>query len=399
MSKTKQPDESAGFFDTLLDKAITVRASDIHIDPLEDRRARIRIRVDGVLQDVEPPPEGMCLPVVDRVKAMADLDLDDASRRIPQVGRIMVKSHDAKYDLRVSTLPTVYGERVVIRILSRVAPVLDLAKIVSPDDIETVRSFCHLPNGIVVCAGPTGSGKTTLLYAMISEIDADKCGVFSIEDPVEYTLNGVAQVAVNARQGLTFPRLLRSVLRQDPDVVMVGEVRDAETLQVVAQTALTGHLVFTTLHTATAPGTIRRMLDIGLEPFLVNSSLAGVVAQRLVRKLCDECKKEATPDIALLPKDAADFVRKSEGATFYTAQGCDQCRKTGYYGRMATHEILTMDDRIRKAVLDSADVGGLRTAALAAGMKPLLVSGLQRAAAGLTSIEEVLRVVPAGPNI
>ncbi len=399
MSKARQADEAVGFFDALLENAINARASDIHIDPLEGGRARIRIRVDGVLQDVDPPPDGMCLPVVDRVKTMADLDLDDASRRIPQVGRIMIQHDDAKYDLRVSTLPTLFGERVVIRILSRIAPVLDLAQIVSADDLDTVRSLCHRPNGIVVCTGPTGSGKTTLLYAMISEIDADKCSVLSVEDPVEYNIEGVAQISVNPRQGLTFPRLLRSVLRQDPDVVMVGEIRDIETLQVVAQTALTGHLVFTTLHTATAPGVIRRMLDIGLEPFLVNSSLAAVIAQRLVRKLCDECKKEAEPDVALLPKDVADFVGKAEGATFYVPQGCDRCSKTGYYGRMAIHEILTMDDRIRKAVLVSGDVEALRTAALAAGMKPLLVSGLQRAAAGLTSIEEVLRVIPAGPNI
>jgi type II secretory ATPase GspE/PulE/Tfp pilus assembly ATPase PilB-like protein len=354
--------------------------------------------VDGVLQDVDPPPQGAYLPLVDRVKAMADLDLDDASRRVPQVGRIIVKHGDAKFDLRASTLPTVYGERVVVRILARVAPVLDIAQILSPENLDTVRSFCHLPNGVVVCTGPTGSGKTTLLYSMLSEIDADKCGVFSIEDPVEYHLDGVAQVAIDPRQGLTFPRVLRSILRQDPDVVLVGEIRDPETLQAVAQTALTGHLVLTTLHTATAPGAIRRMMDVGLEPFLLNSSLAAVIAQRLVRKLCDKCKEKSEPDIGLLPREAADFVRKSEGATFHVPKGCDAC-SGGYCRRMAIHEILTMDDRIRKAVLASADVASIRTAAMASGMKPMLIDGLERAAAGLTSIEEVLRVVPAGPNI
>jgi type II secretory ATPase GspE/PulE/Tfp pilus assembly ATPase PilB-like protein len=234
---------------------------------------------------------------------------------------------------------------------------------------------------------------------MLSEIDADKCSVLSIEDPVEYNLDGVAQVAINPRQGLTFPRVLRSVLRQDPDVVMVGEIRDPETLTLVAQTALTGHLVFTTLHTATAPGAIRRMMDMGLEPFLLNSSLAAVIAQRLARKLCDECKEKSDPDIGLLPREAADFVRKSEGATFYVPKGCDACSGTGYCRRIAIHEILTMDDRIRKAVLASADVGTLRAAALASGMKPMLIDGLERAAKGITSIEEILRITPTGPNI
>jgi len=325
MSKAKDPSEAARFFDALLDKAITARASDIHIDPLEDRRGRIRIRVDGVLQDLDPPPQGAYLPLVDRVKAMADLNLDDASRRVPQDGRIIVKHDDARFDLRLSTLPTIYGERVVIRILARVAPLLDLARIVSAENLDTVRSFCHLPNGIVVSCGPTGSGKTTLLYTLLNEVDRDRCCVMSIEDPVEVDLKGVGQIQLNRSQGLTFPRLLRSVLRQDPDVVMVGEIRDLETLNLIAQTALTGHLVFTTLHTATAPGAIRRMLDMGLEPFLLNSSIAAVIAQRLARKLCDECKEKSEPDIGLLPREAADFVRKSDGATFYVPKGCDAC--------------------------------------------------------------------------
>lgn len=376
----------------ILKKAIEDRASDIHIDPTEDGRGRIRLRVDGALDDIEPPPEGMYAALVSRIKIMADMDI--AERRLPQDGRIRLNVGGRKYDLRVSVVPVVHGERVVIRILSRESVRLELDRVVQGEELETVRRLCRLPHGVVLCVGPTGSGKTTLLYSMINAVNRDRLCVMSVEDPVEYHLEGVAQIQINPRIGVTFGRAMRSVMRQDPDVILLGEIRNLESLQVCIQAALTGHLVMTTLHTNTATDGLRRMIDIGLEPYLVNASVVGVIAQRLVRNLCENCRQEAAFEPSALPREAVSFLEKHEGPLF-AAKGCDRCRGTGYRGRIAIHEIILPGPRVRRAVAAGDDVAALREAALADGMKPMLINGLEKAVLGLTSVDEVVRVVPA----
>ncbi len=378
----------------LIHEAVARRASDIHLDPTEDGCGRIRFRVDGLLYDADRPPEGIFASLVNRIKIMACMDI--AERRLPQLGRIMLKIEEAKYDLRVSTTPTVFGERLVIRVLCRDVAPISLERIgFSDEELKTIRSLCHLPNGLIITTGPTGSGKTTLLYSLIREVDADKSNVMSVEDPVEFLIPSVAQIQVNPRLGFTFPRALRSVFRQDPDVVFVGEMRDLETVQAAATFAITGHLVFTTLHAPTASSAVTRIADIGLEPLLINSTLRAVIAQRLIRKLCTKCRHKAKPDLAALPPEAADFIRGLKDATFYSAKGCDTCRSTGYSGRTAVHEILLMNDAIRSAVSASAPHNELRKAALKSGMKPLLIRGIEKAAEGITSLEEVIRVCHA----
>ena len=394
------PDDDKGqtvkLLNLILIQAIKDKASDIHFEPFEDA-FKVRCRVDGVLYEMQPPPRELAARIVTRIKVMASMDI--AERRLPQDGRIQTVMDGRPYDLRVSSVPVMHGERIVLRILDREAVVLDLERLgLLDDDLAAVRELCYLPNGIVVVNGPTGSGKTTLLYSMLHEIDRDKCCVMSAEDPVEYRLDGVAQIQVNARRGLGFARILRSILRQDPDVIMLGEIRDLETLQIAVQCALTGHLLMTTLHANTSPGAIKRLLDMGLEPFLVNGSLAAVVTQRLVRVLCPECKEAAEPPLHSIPPQAAEFVRAAGPARFFAAKGCEACHGTGYRGRTAIHEILIPDERVRRAVAASADLAGIRDAALAAGMRPMLANGLAKAARGITSIQEVCRVAPHGPN-
>jgi len=394
---TSGPGAALEFVNTMIREAAKARASDIHLDPLEEGRGRIRLRVDGVLCDIDPPPQGLFPRIVTRIKIMANMDI--AERRRPQDGRILVDIEGKALDLRVSIVPTTGGQRVVMRILDRESVRLDLAQIgFLEEELDTVRELCHLPNGIVLCTGPTGSGKTTLLYAMLHEIDRDKHCVMSVEDPVEYIIEGVAQIAIRPQIGLTFARAMRSVLRQDPDVIMVGEIRDLETLQIVVQSSLTGHLVLTTLHANTSPGAIKRLLDIGLEPFLINSSLAGVISQRLVRVLCPNCKQKAKPALHSLPSEAVEFIHHAGGITFYAPNGCEACKGTGYRGRIGIHEILIPDDRTRETISTSADVTSLRKAALSAGVKPMILCGLEKAARGITSVEEVCRVIPRGPN-
>ena len=380
------------FVNLAIIEAVKQRASDIHIDPTENGRGRIRLRVDGVLRDAEPPPPGLHAKIISHIKIMACMDI--AERRLPQDGRIAVVVNDKSLDLRVSVVPTALGERAVVRILDRECIRLDLERIGFLDDeLATVRSLCHLPNGILICNGPTGSGKTTLLYAMLNEVDRDRCCVMSVEDPVEYRLDRVAQVQVEPRRGFTHARALRSILRQDPDVIMVGEVCDLETLQAIVQCALTGHLLLTTLHSNTSPEAIRRLIDVGLEPCRANASLAGVISQRLVRVLCPQCKQAAEPPVHSMPPEATEFLQRNGVKTIYGPKGCEACKGTGYRGRTAIHEILVPDDRVRGAVAASADVAAIRNAALAAGMKPLLISGLERVARCITSIQEVCRVI------
>jgi len=378
-------------------QAFKQRASDIHLDSTEDGRGRVRLRIDGVLHDIEPPPEGLFPKIVGRIKIMSNMDI--AERRRPQDGRIHIDLEGRKLDLRVSCVPTALGPRIVMRIFDRESVCIDLERIgLLEDDLATVRGLCHLPHGILICNGPTGSGKTTLLYSMLNEIDREKCCVMSVEDPVEYHLEGVGQIQVDAGVGLTFVRALRSILRQDPDVIMVGEIRDLDTLQAAAQCSLTGHLILTTLHANSSPGAVRRLLDAGLEPFLVNATLAGVISQRLVRVLCLECKRPAPPSLHSIPPAAIEFIQKRPDAAFYAPKGCEACKGMGYRGRTAIHEILVPDDRVREAVAASADLAGLRNAALAAGMRPMLLCGLEKAARGITSLQEVCRVAPVGPN-
>lgn len=398
--KLTEPEASAQpvvrFVNLIILQAVKARASDIHFEPHE-AAIRVRYRVDGVLHEVEPPPPHLASAIVSRIKIMSSMDI--AERRLPQDGRIMLRVEGRELDLRVSVLPTLFGERVVMRILDREAVMLSLERIgLVEEELAAIRRLCHLAHGLVLVTGPVGSGKTTLLYSMLYEVDRTRCCVMTAEEPVEYRLEGVAQTEVEPRRGLTYARALRSILRQDPDVIMLGEVRDLETLQVAVQSALTGHLVVTTLHTNTAPGAIRRLLDIGLEPFLVNSSVAGAVGQRLVRVLCPKCREPVTPALHSVPPAAADFIRSHQEATFFGPKGCEACHGIGYRGRTAVHEILIPDDRVREAVAAGADDAALRATAIAAGMKPMLINGMEKAARGITAVEEVCRVVPHGPN-
>jgi len=381
----------------LVRRGVESRASDIHLDPTPDGRGRVRLRIDGVLHDLEPLPEGLFPKLVSHIKLLSSMDL--AQRRTTQDGRIKTQADGRELDLRVSLLPTTWGERVVMRILERADIAFDLERIgLSGDELATVRRLAALPVGLLIVNGPTGSGKTTVLYAMLQSLDRSRRCVMSIEDPVEYHIDGVSQTQVDSRRGLTFGRALRHVMRQDPDVVMIGELRDLATLQGAVAAALNGHLVLTTLHANTSPGAIRRMLDMGLEPYLLNSALAGAISLRLVRKLCPECRRPAAPAPHCVPPEAVEFVRAHPEATFRAPKGCERCAGTGYRGRTGIYEILVPDDRVRQAVAASADVTSIRNAALAAGMKPMLTSGLEAAARGITSIREVCRVVPRGPN-
>jgi len=382
----------------ILLQAVRDKASDIHFEPFEDG-LKIRYRIDGALYEMEPPPAELAAHIINRLKIMGDMDI--AERRLPQDARVHINVDDRPYDLRVSAVPTVFGERLVLRILDREAVCLDLERIgFPPDELATVRELCHLPNGILIANGPAGSGKTTLLYAMLSEIDRETRCVLSAEDPVEYHVPGVAQTQINPKRGLTYAVALRSMLRQDPDVIMVGELRDLETVHVSVQCSLTGHLLMTTMHTNTSPGALRRLLDVGLEPFLVNSTVAGVISQRLVRVLCPECRREAEPPLDSIAPAAVEFIRGLDAPTFYVpGEGaCECCHGTGFRGRVGIHEILVPGDRVRRAVAASADLATLRDAALASGMKPMLISGLEKAAAGITSVQEVCRVAPHGVN-
>jgi len=385
------------FVSRLIGDAIPRRASDIHLDPTDDGRGRVRLRIDGVLQDVEPPAPGLYPKVVSRIKIMADMDLAEPHR--PQDGRILVKVRGKECDLRVSALPTVRGTRIVLRIFDREAITLDFERLgLAGDDLATVRQLIQRPHGIVLCAGPAGSGKTTVLYAMLAELDRNTRCVLSVEDPVEYRLEGVGQIQVKASIGLTSARALRSILRQDPDVILVGELRDLETARVSAQASLTGHLVVSSLHANSAPGALRRLLEMGLEPSLVNATVAGIVTSRIVRVLCPECKQEGAPAAHSLPPAALEAMQHMAGAHFCEPKGCDACKGMGYRGRTGIFEILVPDERVRKAVGASGGLGAIRNAALAAGMRPMLLSGLAKAAQGITSVQEVCRVVPHGPN-
>ena len=373
---------------SILHRAIRDRASDVHFEVYEDV-FRIRYRVDGALYEVEAPPPHLAVPLVSRIKVMADLDITEA--RVPQDGRIELAIDGRPVDLRVATLPGASGEGCVMRVLDRSAVSLDLQALgLQPHDEAALRAMTTLPHGIVLVTGPTGSGKTTTLYAMLSEANSPETKIITVEDPVEYDIDGIVQVPINDEIGVTYASVLRSILRQDPDKILVGEIRDQETGATAVEASLTGHTVFATIHTNDAPSTVTRLVDMGVEPFLISATLESVVAQRLVRSVCPDCRVEFEPDEDVLMElgPDADLVR---GRTLSYGKGCDKCHHTGYRGRTGLFEIMTIDDEIRRLIEANASIEELREAALTGGMRSLREAGLRAAAEGRTTIEEVLR--------
>lgn len=369
-------------------QAIKDKASDVHFEPFEGE-FKMRYRIDGVLYEMMPPPAHIAAAISSRIKVMANLDI--AERRLPQDGRIELSVNNQPIDLRVSVLPTMFGESVVMRVLDRSNVQLDLDKLgLREEELNTIRQLIHKPNGIVLVTGPTGSGKTTTLYSALRELNDPSSKLITAEEPVEYDIDGIVQCQVRPEIELTFARILRSMLRQDPDTVLVGEIRDKETAEIAVQASLTGHLVFSTLHTNDAPSSIARLLDLGLEPFLVTATLEGIVAQRLVRKICANCKTEYTPtleqlmELELKPEDV-------EGRTFYYGKGCENCNNTGYRGRMGIYEIMLLDDEMRDQIVRHASTQVLRAEAKKRGMRTLRAGGLMAIYDGITTIEEVVR--------
>ena len=369
-------------------QAIKDKASDIHFEPFEDE-FKMRYRIDGILYEMMPPPNHIAPAISSRIKVMANLDI--AERRMPQDGRIELSVNNQPIDLRVSVLPTMFGESVVMRVLDRSNVSLDLDKVgLRDDDLAMTRQLITKPNGIVIVTGPTGSGKTTTLYSALRDLNDPSTKIITAEDPVEYDIDGIVQCQIKPEIELTFGRILRAMLRQDPDVILVGEIRDKETAEIAVQASLTGHLVFSTLHTNDAPSSIARLLDLGMEPFLVTATLEGIVAQRLVRKICVNCKTEYTPaeeqlmELELRNEDV-------QGRTFYYGKGCENCNSTGYKGRLGLFEIMTLDDEMRDMIIHHASTQVLRAEAKKRGMRTLRESGLLGIYDGITTIEEVVR--------
>jgi type IV pilus assembly protein PilB len=369
-------------------QAIRDKASDVHFEPFENEY-KMRYRIDGVLYEMIPPPKYIAAALSSRIKVMADLDI--AERRLPQDGRISLTVEGKPVDLRVSVLPTMFGESVVLRVLDRSQVSFDLAKLgLRPEQQDMVRQLIHKPNGIIIVTGPTGCGKTTTLYSALSELNSVETKIITTEDPVEYDLDGLIQVQMKPDIGLTFARCLRSILRQDPDIILVGEIRDLETAEIAAQASLTGHVVFTTLHTNDAPSSIARLLDLGAEPYLVTATLEGIVAQRLVRRICENCKEPYEPNEAQLRE--LDLTEDNiKGKKLYYGRGCDRCNNTGYRGRTGIFEIMTFNDEIRDLIMNHASTNVLRVAAQKAGMKLLRDSGLATIYDGITTIDEVVK--------
>ncbi len=374
---------------TIIGRVIDLRASDIHLEPFDDG-LHVRYRVDGVIHPGELVPPRLSAAVNSRVKLLAHLDI--AERRLPQDGRIKTRVKGRELDLRVSTVPTVHGESVVMRVLDRASVRLELEKMgFEKDTLARFNGLLARPHGILLVTGPTGSGKTTTLYAALAKIDASAQKIITVEDPVEYQLEGINQIQVHSQINLTFANALRSILRQDPDIIMIGEMRDGETAQIAVQSALTGHLVLSTLHTNTAAGAVIRMQDMGVEPYLITSAVNGVLAQRLVRTLCGQCKEAYDP---------SPEVRQTTGLArfcapdrlIYRAVGCDQCRQSGYRGRTGIHELLVLDEPMRRAIIDGQDAGTLNAIAAQSGMLSLHEDGLRKVAAGHTTLDELARV-------
>ncbi len=368
-------------------RAIESRASDIHIEPFEDE-LKVRYRIDGVLHDIESTPKRLQAAIVSRIKIMAKLNI--AERRLPQDGRIRLKIAEKELDLRVSTIPVLYGESVVMRILRKEGIVIDLDLLGFPrHTLNVFNQLISKPNGIILVTGPTGSGKTTTLYGALDKINSPDKKIITVEDPVEYQLKGVNQIQVKPQIGLNFANTLRHIVRQDPDIIMIGEVRDLETAEIAIQSALTGHLVFSTLHTNDAPSAITRLLDMGVENFLLSSTIRGILAQRLIRVLCPNCR-ELDPSTA--DTEEMKLFGIESNTPLYHGKGCEQCAQTGYFGRSGIFELLVVDDDIRKLILKNADSNEIRELARTHGMKTLLESGAEKIKAGATTLSEVLRV-------
>jgi len=377
------------FVNSLVTRAYRQRASDIHIEPFETEMV-IRYRVDGVLYEVQHPPLRALANIVSRLKIMANLDI--AEKRLPQDGRFSVRIAGKQADIRVSTLPTAFGERVVLRLLDKSSGMLTLEDIgIDPILLPRMRKMIRKSYGIFLVTGPTGAGKTTTLYSALSEINSREQNIITVEDPIEYQLAGVGQIQVNPKIDLTFAQGLRSILRQDPDVIMVGEIRDGETAKIAVQAALTGHLVFSTLHTNDSAGALARLVEMGVEPFLVASSLVGVVAQRLVRTICPHCRVSYSPDPVLLA-ELCEGGALPDKATFYRGRGCSHCLQVGYLGRTGLYELLEVNDPIRRLITSNADAATIRQQALRHEMRTLRQDGLAKVLAGVTTVEEVLRV-------
>lgn len=376
------------FVDAIMYQAIKDKASDIHFEPFE-KEFKIRCRIDGALYEMAPPPKNLALPVISRVKIMSGLNISE--RRRPQDGRIQLKIGGKPIDLRVSTLPTQYGESVVLRVLDRSVVNLDLDALgIRPENLSKIRDIIQMPNGIFIVTGPTGSGKTTTLYSALKEINKTEDKILTAEDPVEYDLEGIIQLPINEGIGMTFGRALRAFLRQDPDIIMLGEIRDLESARMAVEASLTGHFVFSTLHTNDAAGTVTRLIDMGVEPFLITSSLQGVVGQRLIRRICPRCKTSFVPtdeDLALLGLDRADVGDNK----FYYGKGCQNCNNTGYKGRKALTEMFVMHSQLIDLVLQSSPTVVLRDKARELGMITMREDGIQSVLNGETTMEEVLR--------
>ncbi|MBC8370612.1 MAG: Flp pilus assembly complex ATPase component TadA [Planctomycetes bacterium] len=377
---------------SLIFQALKLRASDVHFQPYTDRM-QVRFRIDGILYDMESIPKNAQDAITSRIKVMGQLDI--AERRMPQDGRASVRIGDGEVDVRISVVPTAEGERCVLRLLDKSARVYELDSIgLDEENLKTLKHYVQFPHGIILVTGPTGSGKTTTLYGSLTAISTGEKNILTIEDPVEYQLDGISQVQVNSKKGLTFSAGLRSFLRQDPDVMMVGEIRDVETAEIAIRAAITGHLVFSTVHTNDAPSTVTRLIDLGLEPYLVSSSLVLVVAQRLVRRLCNSCCEWATPDQQQAAKLQAIGVKANDlkDGKMAVAKGCSECFHSGFSGRTALYELMPMTDDLRELVMNNESATILKRAAIAGGMRTLRSDGALKVIEGITSPDEVLRV-------
>ncbi len=378
----------------VLSQAVREGASDIHIEPYRDQ-VKIRKRVDGILYDMYTPPRHAQAKLVSRIKIMAGMDI--AEKRLPQDGRIEIRIAQRNVDIRVSTLPTAFGERVVMRLLDKANTLLPLAELgLSEADFRRFRQLITAPHGIILVTGPTGSGKTTTLYSALNVLNTPDINIITIEDPIEYQINGISQMQVNARIGLSFASGLRTIVRQDPDVILVGEIRDGETAQIAIQSALTGHLVFSTLHTNDAASAITRLIDMGVEPFLVASSVNAIMAQRLVRTICPQCREPYLPSPELLQLAGLPFTPQG-GLQFYRGCGCSACQQTGYRGRIGIFELMSLSPAIKNLLLSTSEAGRIKQAALAepeGGMRSLRDDGIAKVLAGITTLEEVFRVSP-----
>jgi type IV pilus assembly protein PilB len=376
--------------DTIMREAIRNEATDIHIEPLQNA-VRIRYRIDGILHEILRLPKWLSAPLIARVKILGDMDV--AEKRVPQDGRMRIETQKKRFDVRISTIPTVNGEKAVLRLLDQTSPLMGLEKLgLWEDDLAKVEYLISQPYGMILSTGPTGSGKTTTQYSMLHRLNTNEVNILTIEEPVEYEVQGINQVHVNRKAGVTFATALRSFLRQDPDIILVGEIRDLETADVAFQAALTGHLVLSTLHTNDAPTAATRLIEMGVEPFLISAAVIGVIAQRLARRICPNCKEPYKYPEELLMRFGTD-LSELNGKELYRGRGCETCRYTGYKGRIGIFEVFVMNTEIADLILRRAPISEIRDAAVASGMTTLLRDGWRKVIAGITTPQEVLRVV------